>query len=99
MQRKSQRDRRTERHGETGQRKRREREYIYIYVQAIYKLLPCTFQMLQLFDSDEETVEVCKGEKAITRNKVLSWLPSKPHGHFSPCSAMILPSNPFPLWF
>lgn len=37
-----------------------------IYVQAIYKLLECTFQMLQLQDNDEETFEVYNGEKTIT---------------------------------
>lgn len=37
-----------------------------IYVQAIYKLLESTFQMLQLRDNDEETFEVYNGEKTIT---------------------------------
>lgn len=59
MQRKRQRDRKTGRDGETewgGD----------IYVQAIYKLLESTFQMLQLRDNDEETFEVYNGEKTIT---------------------------------
>ena len=34
-----------------------------MYGQAIYKLLQWTFQMLPLLDNDEETVEVCVGEK------------------------------------
>lgn len=60
MQRKRQRDRKTGRDGET------EWGVGNIYVQAIYKLLESTFQMLQLRDNDEETFEVYNGEKTIT---------------------------------
>ena len=69
-----------------------------MYGQAIYKLLQRTFQMLPLLDNDEETVEVCVGGKKRSKEKkVLSSLPSKPHGHVSPRLAMILPYNPFSL--
>ena len=98
MHRKRQKARKRERWRDREKKKKKEgeEERENIYVQAIYKLLQCTFQMLQLLHNDEEIFEAYDGKNNNSKRRSLAGLPSKPSEHFSPCSAIIL-SNPFPL--